>query len=119
MHMREIAGLQLAELAADGSLLDGEAGALDIIGEIYGTGADMVVVPVSRLGDGFFDLKSGKLGAVTQKFTNYQLRAAFIGDISKYLASSKPLQDYVRETNAGKRMVFANDLVELEAILSR
>jgi hypothetical protein len=93
-------------LAASGSPIASEADVLDIIGELYGTGADTVVIPVARLSPDFFRLSTGLAGAMLQKFTNYQLKVAIVGDISAYTAKSAPLRDFVRESNRGAHIRF-------------
>jgi hypothetical protein len=119
MRAFEVAGLSLIEVDANGPMLATEQDALDLLGEIYGHEADMIVVPVSRLPDDFFRLATGIAGAMLQKFTNYGQRVAFVGDISVHTAKSKPLRDFLRETNKRKQIVFAADEAELEAVLSR
>jgi hypothetical protein len=57
------------------------------------------VIPVARLSPEFFRLSSGLAGAVLQKFTNYQIRVAIIGEISEYTGKSAPLRDFVAESN--------------------
>lgn len=118
MQSYELSGIRIVELDAAGFLLDSEAAALDVMGETYGTGADMVAIPVSRLAPEFLDLRSGMLGAVIQKFTNYQLRIAFLGDISEAIAASNALRDFVRETRRGSAIVFASDRAELAVLLA-
>jgi hypothetical protein len=119
MRTFELVGLSLVEVDANGPTMATEQDALDVLGEVYGRDADMIVLPVSRLAPEFFKLATGIAGAVLQKFTNYDQRIAIVGDISTYVSRSKPLQDFVRETNRRKQTVFAADIVDLEAILSR
>ena len=38
---------------------------------------------------------------------------AVVGDISSRVAASKPLADWVRESNRGRNLLFAEDLDEL------
>ncbi len=56
-------------LPADGPLIATEADATDIIGEAFGNGAELVVIPAGRLSPEFFKLGSGLAGAMLQKFT--------------------------------------------------
>jgi hypothetical protein len=91
--------MQTHILSSDGPLIATERDVTDIIGETYGTGAELIVIPVSRLPPEFFRLASGLAGAVLQKFTNYQFKIAIVGDISAYLEKSAPLRDFVRESN--------------------
>jgi hypothetical protein len=109
-------GLVLLELPLDGPLLATEQDALDMIGETYGTGADMIVVPLARLDPGFLDLRSGIAGIFFQKMQNYRLRLAIIGDIAAQTEASKALRDFVFETNRHGNHRFAPDR---EALLAR
>lgn len=84
---------------ATGPLLAQESDALDIIGEAFGQQAELIAIPAGRLSPDFFRLGTGLAGAMLQKFTNYQLRVAIVGDISAFTDKSAPLQDFVRESN--------------------
>jgi hypothetical protein len=108
------AGLTIRELPAEG----GVVGALDIIGETYGTGVDWVAVPASRLPDEFFRLRSGVLGEFTQKFVNYGLKLAVLGDVSAHVEASEAFRAYVTEANRSGHLRFAADMPELLAKFS-
>ncbi len=54
----------------------------------------------------FFVLSSGLAGEVLQKFINYHVKVAIYGDYSKY--TSKPLHDFIYESNKGKDFFFMN-----------
>ncbi|MCI3274066.1 DUF4180 domain-containing protein [Streptomyces cylindrosporus] len=101
----------------DGPPLDGEQAALDLIGDAMGHDAELVVVPVERVAEEFFELRSGVAGAVMQKFVNYRQRLAVVGDISRHLAESAALRDFVHETNQGGHIWFLADRAALEARL--
>lgn len=109
-------GLVLLELPEDGPLLATEQDAVDMIGDTYGTGADMIVVPITRLDPGFLDLRSGIAGVFFQKMQNYRLRLAIVGDIAAQTAASTALRDFVFETNKHGNHLFAPDR---EALLAR
>ena len=96
-----------------GSLLTQESDALDIIGEAFGQQAALVVIPVERLSPDFFRLGTGLAGAILQKFTNYQMRVAIIGDISGFTAKSGPLRDFVHESNRRGLVRFLASTAEL------
>ncbi|MEU0970284.1 DUF4180 domain-containing protein [Streptomyces sp. NPDC005917] len=100
--------------AADGPALDGESAALDLVGDAFGQDAELVAVPAERVGAEFFRLRSGVAGAVAQKFANYRLRLAVVGDISRHLAGSSALRDFVYEANRGRQLWFVSDDRELE-----
>jgi len=75
--------------------------------------ANLVVISAKRLGDDFFRLKTGIAGEIVQKFVNYHLRLAIVGDITRYLEESTALRDFVRESNRGNHIWFVTDLEEL------
>lgn len=100
-------------LPSIGPLIATEADAVDIIGETYGTGADLIVIPVGRLSPDFFKLSTGLAGAVLQKLTNYQFRVAIVGDISAHTDKSAPLRDFVRESNARGVIRFLSSQADL------
>jgi hypothetical protein len=52
----------------------------------------------------FFVLSSGIAGEVVQKFVNYGIRLAIVGDFSG--CTSKPLRDFMYESNKGKHLYF-------------
>jgi len=108
----EIGGLRFAVLSAVGRQLDSEQAALDAMGEAYGIDFDILAIPKARLTPDFLNLRTGLLGAVTQKFSNYRVRAAFIGDFAADIAGSNALRDFIRETNTGGSLLFAIDLDE-------
>lgn len=117
MSVQTTNGTRLYFVAAEGPALSSEQDALDLLGEIYGTETDMIVVPAGRFAPGFFDLSTKMAGHFFQKLQNYQMRLAILGDISAYTAASKALRDFVGETNRVGRHLFAPDRTGLEARL--
>lgn len=107
-----ISGTRILQCAPDGAPVADERAALDLIADARGQDAAWVALPAARLSEDFFRLKTGLAGAIVQKFVNYQIRLAIIGDITLHLANSEPLRDFVREANRGKQVWFAHDLAE-------
>ncbi len=90
----------------------------DLLGEAWGAEAELVIVPVERLANGFLDLSTRIAGEVIQKFTNYRMRLAFVGDIAARVEASRSLRDFVYESNKGGQVWFLNDRAALEARLA-
>jgi hypothetical protein len=111
-------GVAVLVCSPDGPKLTTEGDATDLIGDAFGQQADLVVVPVERLTDEFFTLRSGLAGAVVQKFVNYRIRLAVVGDISVYVQQSAALRDFVYETNRGNQLWFVTTMDELDARLA-
>lgn len=113
-----LAGQRIFLCAEDGPLLDSDREAVDLIGELFGLEVETIAIPTSRLGPGFLDLRTRIAGEIIQKLVNYRYRPTIVGDISKALAGSKALQDFVRESNRGTMVWFVADLAALEARLA-
>ena len=67
--------------------------ASDLISEARSADATIAVLPTARLDPAFFDLKTGIAGEMVQKFVNYGLKVAIVGDTSELAAKSKALHD--------------------------
>lgn len=113
-----LAGQTVYVCAADGPRLDGERAATDIIGDSYGCHPAVVAVPIARLSPDFLTLSNRIAGNVIQKFVNYGVAVAFVGDVSQAVAGSNALRDFVRESNRGRHVWFVADMAELEAKLA-
>ncbi len=88
---------------------------LDVIAEAFTAGEELVVLPVERLDDSFFQLKTGVAGDIVQKFVNYRMRLAIIGDISRHVEASGAFRDFVNESNRGRQLWFLPSMEALEA----
>ena len=103
---------------ADGPKLAHERDANDLLSAAFEHGATLVAIPVARLGDDFLRLNTRLAGDVVQKFANYKVRLAIVGDISQQIAQSKALHDFVYEANRGNQLWFVKEMAELEARLA-
>lgn len=116
-RVEEIRGVRVLVCAEEGEKLASEGDINDFLGKAWELEATMVAIPVARLADDFFRLRTRLAGAVVQKFVNYHLRLAVLGDISAWIAESDALRDFVREANRGRDIWFAADLAELRSRL--
>ena len=117
--IRDIHALRVLVCATDGDKLTREQDANTFIGAAWEHEAALVAIPVARLADDFFRLSTRLAGDVMQKFVNYNLRLAIVGDISHWLADSKALRDFVYEANKGQSIWFVADVAELEQGLAQ
>lgn len=87
--------------------------ALDCIATVrYETDADRMILAKAAICEQFFVLSSRLAGDVLQKFVNYRFKVAIVGDFSGY--ASKPLRDFIYESNQGTHVFFVS--TEAEAI---
>ena len=115
----EIAGQPCAVFDPDGQIVGDTKGGRDLIEDAMNLGARVIVVPESRLDASFFHLRSGLAGEVLQKAAIYGFRFAIIGDVSRYVAESDALRDFVVECNRGDSIFFEPDMDTLAARLAR
>lgn len=83
-------------------------GALDLMATVsYLHACNKILLHQSNLAEEFFDLKTRLAGEILQKYTNYQVKLAVVGDFDRY--DSKSLKDFIRESNNGKQAFFLPD----------
>ena len=100
------------------TLLTDAGSALDLAMSARGEAdADRIVIPKSAISVDFFKLGTGLAGEILQKYVNYHGRIAIYGDYSHY--TSKPLHDFIYESNKGKDVFFASTEAEALAMLTR
>lgn len=79
--------------------------AMDFVMNIkYETGAEKIVLEKTAFAGDFFVLSTGLAGEILQKLTNYHIKIAIWGDDSGY--TSKPLHDFIYESNKGADVFF-------------
>lgn len=98
-------GMDLAVVSGSEIVIKDTQSALDLIMTVqYETGANRIVMDKTIICEDFFILSTGVLGEILQKFINYGIKAAVYGDYSHY--TSKPLKDFIYESNQGKDFFF-------------
>jgi hypothetical protein len=111
-------GVRILLLDAKGPLIASDRDAADVVGEVFSQQAGMVVIPIERLTPDFFVLRTRVAGEMIQKFVNYDIRVAILGDISAHVAASTALGDFVTESNRGAQVWFLADEVALDRKLA-
>lgn len=98
-------GLSLAVISSDEPVMIDGPSALDLAMTVkYQTGASSLILDKRAVCEEFFILSSGLAGDILQKYINYHIRAAIYGDYSRY--TSKPLRDFIYESNQGTNFFF-------------
>ena len=99
--------VDLAVVSGDGVLIGDTQSALDLAMSVkYETGAERIVLDKNAVCGDFFILSTGIAGEILQKFVNYHVKMAVYGDYSHY--TSKPLKDFIYESNCGKDFFFVS-----------
>lgn len=98
-------GVQVAVPTGEGKLITGPQDALDLAMTVkYETGAERIAIDKKNIAEDFFILSSGMAGEILQKYINYHVKLAVWGDFSRY--TSKPLHDFIYESNEGRDFFF-------------
>lgn len=103
--------LKSAELSSEKVLIQSIEDGVNLMGDLYYQGYDRIIIYEQNLTPDFFDLKTKIAGEILQKFSNYRMRLAIIGDFSKY--TSKSFDDFKFECNQTKQIHFASSLNEV------
>ena len=106
----EINDTKIAEVSSDGLIIKTADDGLDLIGDVYYQGFDKVILYEKNITSDFFHLKTGIAGEVLQKFSNYRIRLAIVGDFSTY--ESKSMKDFIFESNKLGYISFVNSKKE-------
>ena len=81
---------------------------LDFIATVnYEVGCHRIILNKSAICEEFFNLRTGIAGEILQKFINYQVKIAIVGDFSVY--TSESLKDFIYESNKGKDIFFLSN----------
>jgi hypothetical protein len=80
---------------------------LDLMADVGMNNCNRIIIHECNLNKDFFDLKTRFAGEILQKFSNYRFKLAIIGNFSKY--KSKSLQDFIRECNQRKMILFVEN----------
>lgn len=98
----------IADLTDDDFIISQTQDALDLMADTGSNDCNRIIIRESNLHKDFFILRTGLAGDVLQKFSNYNVLLAIVGDFAKY--QSKSLQDFMRESNKGNRIFFVENL---------
>lgn len=98
-------------------ITDGQT-ALDVLMSAkYDIGTKNIIIDKKLIVEDFFILSKGLAGEILQKYVNYGGRIAIYGDYSHY--TSKPLKDFIYESNKGKDVFFVATQDEAVDMLTR
>lgn len=101
---------EIAEVVPGSVFIETAEQGTDLLGTIYYSGFDKVVLHASCLTADFFNLKTGVAGEILQKFSTYRVRLVIVGNFSQY--TSKSIRDFIYESNNGRQVNFLNSVEE-------
>lgn len=107
----------IAELVTGTVIISSPGDILDIMGDIGYQGCAKLILHAADLSAEFFDLRTGLAGEVLQKFSNYRMQLAIVGDFSHL--ESRSWRDFIRESNRGRTVSFLPTLDEALSALNK
>lgn len=111
-------GIICAIVNSDEPVITDAQTALDVLMTAkYDAGTKNIVISKKLIVENFFVLSTGLAGEILQKYINYGGRIAIYGDYSHY--TSKPLHDFIYESNNGKDIFFVATKDEAIQMLTR
>ena len=111
-------GIVCAVVNSDKLVITDAQTALDVMMSAkYDVGTKNIVIDKKLIVEDFFVLSKGLAGEILQKYVNYGGRIAIYGDYSHY--TSKPLKDFIYESNKGKDVFFVATQDEAVDMLTR
>ena len=96
------------EVQSDELVIESEEDATHLLEALFNHSANSLILHREFLAPAFFDLRSGLAGAVLQKFTNYHVRVAIVGDFSA--VTSESLKAFIIESNRGSQVFFVENV---------
>lgn len=108
IEMHHIGQAKVAEIQAEELVLTSIEDGLSLLGDLYYQGFDKIILHEENIVAEFFDLKTKLAGEVLQKFVQYRMPLAVVGDFSK--CTSKSLRDFIYECNQGRQVNFVQEL---------
>lgn len=108
---------KIAELNSTETIINHTEDGLDLLGNLYYQDFDKIIIYEDNITPTFFELRNGMAGEILQKFSNYRVSLAIVGNFSKY--ESKSLNDFIYESNKGRCVNFVNSLEEAIKTLTK
>lgn len=116
IETHQIDNIKIVEVLSKVKIIDSIDDGLSLLGDLYYQDFDRIIIHEKNVTPDFFDLKTGIAGEILQKFSNYRVRLAIVGDFSKY--SNKNLKDFIYESNKGRQINFVETQLDAIKVLS-
>lgn len=117
IQVHEARGIKIAEVKSDDILISTAEEGLQLMVDLYYQDFGEFILHERNISPDFFDLKTGIAGEILQKFSNYRIRLAIVGDFMAY--PGKSLRDFIFESNKGRQVNFLDSVEEAVERLAR
>lgn len=108
---------KIAEILPESDRITGPEDILDILADVGYNKCNRIIIHDKNLNPDFFNLKTRVAGEILQKFSNYRMRLALVGDFAGY--KSKSLRDFIWESNKMGMVFFVSSIEEALSKLNK
>ncbi|MNR16327.1 hypothetical protein D3C85_1329240 [compost metagenome] len=105
-----INNIRIAEVIAENIIINSIEDGLQLVADAYYQDFDCIIMYEKNITPLFFNLKTGIAGEILQKFSNFRVRLAIVGDFEKY--QNKSIRDFIFESNKNRQINFKATLKE-------
>lgn len=105
-----INNIRIAKITAENIIIESAEDGSQLTANVYYQDFDRMLLYEKNITPLFFDLKTGIAGEILQKFSDFRVRLAIVGDFEKF--ESKSIKDFIFESNKNRRINFVNTLDE-------
>ena len=108
----------IALVSGEEIIINSAQDALDLIVMVhYDYGCNKIIINKRNITEDFFELRNKLAGDIMQKFVNYEMAIAIVGDFESYTSSS--LKSLIYESNKGNKILFSKTETEAIEVFSR
>ncbi|MGV8983789.1 DUF4180 domain-containing protein [Clostridium sp.] len=105
INIIKVKEVEIAVVSSREVIITDVQSALDFMATVnYEVGCGRIILNKAAICEAFFNLRTRLAGEILQKFINYQVKIAIVGDFSVY--ASESLRDFIYESNKGKDIFF-------------
>lgn len=117
IKIHQVNNTRIAEVVSDGIVISNIEEGTDLLGNLYYQDFDKVILYEKNIVPSFFSLKTGVAGEILQKFSNYRVKLAIVGDFD--VVESNSLRDFIFESNKTGQVYFISSVKEAIELLSK
>ena len=117
IETHHISNTKIAEVLSLDIIIGNAEDGVQLLGDLYYQDFDKIIIYEKNITPDFFNLSTGIAGEILQKFSNYRVRLAIVGDFSKYLGNS--IKDFIYESNKVGHVNFVSSQMEAINVLSK
>lgn len=95
----------IAVVSSDDIIINNVQDSLDLMATVrHNYDCDKIIINKKNITEDFFELKTCIAGEIMQKYTNYDMSLAIIGDFEQY--NSNSLKSLIYESNKSNKIIF-------------